>query len=506
MKKTIIFASIACAGAFALHADWTYQNWFTAIGGDASAATPAGMDSDGGSWDFTNVTSADDYSYAAATGLTFDLDDNEYVAFNVNGAAPDTNTYTTVEVSGVFTPARTNDLPAAADMNTRLAQVGFAVGTVSDPLATNYYAWVGGDWIALAAPAAVDPATKDPAAESDLLVTFDYRTLDVKVSFAIITTDPAATNVLNSSVNDGWIALTGGALTRAQTNGKVAGLSCYGSGAIKSANGAVGLGYAKMDGVKYGSIADAISAAGSAEETIEVVRATSESATIPEGSNITISDPDDVYNGEVDVDPNASVKIALEQSQVGTGDGTSASGCTVKANASNMDQIHIVLDDTMAQYKEAVNKSLDTTNGILTYDVRTKTEIITNAIPEGGKALEKSPEKLHAFLATNGGTEYTKANPSSANIATQLETAGGNGLPLWQSYVMGIAPGDPVKPVTAAADTDTENITLVIPSVAAGDPSGDYEVKYKVDGGTSATEIKIPFTTSGTHEIKISLE
>jgi len=72
--------------------------------------------------------------------------------------------------------------------------------------------------------------------------------------------------------------------------------------------------------------------------------------------------------------------------------------------------------------------------------------------------------------------------------------------------VMGIAPDAPVKPVTAAADNDPSYIKLVIPSVAAGDPSGDYAVKYKVDGGTSATEIKIPFDESGTHEIKISLE
>ena len=51
MKKSLIFASIACAGACALHAE--YGQWFTAIGASASATNA--MNESNGTWVF-NVT------------------------------------------------------------------------------------------------------------------------------------------------------------------------------------------------------------------------------------------------------------------------------------------------------------------------------------------------------------------------------------------------------------------------------------------------------------------
>ena len=511
MKKSLIFASIACAGAFALHADnWTYQDWFTGIGTGATATND--MKATNGSWNFSGVTSGTvDYS----GGLVFDLEEGESVAFNVTSAtAPDTNTKTAVEVKGIFTPVSTNDLPNQSTMNDRGAQIGFVVGTTTTP-STNYYAWVGGaDWIPLTSP--VDPSANGPSTETDLLVTFDYTVASAaKASFAILTSSGGAvtTNTLTSNSEE-WITLT----SNATSNRCVAGVSCYGSGKLVAANGDVGLGVASIgtgaSEVKYGSLADAITGAGTSASTITVLRETNEDVNIPATSDITINDPANNVKGDVTVLPGATVKVAASPAELNTVAGQSATNgvyeipLTVKGDGTYV----VTLPDAVSAYKEIAETNIVENSTKIAVTLQTKGEFVRAITPTGaGKALAASESKLRDFLNKNANAAYSAKDATASTMATALE-ASVNGRPLWQSYELGVEPTDSIKPVSSPVrDTDGSYITLAIPAIDTTKQGGDFAVKYKVgeDVYTEASAIKIPLPEAGTaatYDVKVTLE
>ena len=464
MKKSLIFASVACAGVLALHADTTgftlYKDWFTGIG--ANAASTNEMDASGGSWAFAVTTG--DVTYQ--NGLVFDLDSTESVAFNVTDPGADTNTWTDVKVSGVFTPVSTNDLPSNAVMGERNAQVGFVVG-VSDEPATNYYAWVaGGDWVKLIG--SPDPSGNTAETETTLLVTFDYTVANAaKVRFAILTgTNPVATNFLNSS-GDTWLSLT-------TAQRKVNGVSCYGSGKITAADGAVGLAVAEMDSKKYGSLSDAVAAASTSEKTIDVLRATSENVTLPSGSHITLNDPDANIQGTVTVPAETTVKVEATTAQLNP----ATNGVYSIPLKTSGGTVQVELPDAVKQYKQAVT-TVDGNNVIVS--LVTKDEIIAN-VAGGGKALTADAAELRKFLDKNVNAAYSAAQANATDISAALEQNGSNGIKLWQSYVMGADPtAESVKPVAPpAGDADVSNIKLAIPSIDKTKLSGDFYVQYGV--------------------------
>lgn len=500
MKKSLIFASIACAGAFALHAEWTCQNWFKGIGASPSDSNlPTTLNPVNGSWAAQPASGSVPFagSLSLVDGkLVFDLEDGEHLDFTVGAtAAADSGTVTDVEVAGVFTPVSDN-LPDDSTMNGRNAQVGFVVRIDGD--ATNYCAWTGSGWVALTNEA-VD-AGANIEAETKLLVRFDYRLSTKTASFAIV--NGSATNFLGNAT--GVVALPITATAAAVAEGRVYGVSCYGSGTLAGADGGVGLGVADANGVKYGSLADAVAAAGTSETTINVLRETSESVTLPENSQITLNDNGKV-DGEVTVPAGTEVKVAATSDEVNGGvSGPCSIPLDVKAAAAD---VAIVLPGTVGNYKEVAN--VVTTGSSLTFDLRTKTEIITNAVPTGGKKLAENPEGLHRFLADYGGSNYTKAEATTADIKTALETvsnaAGSNGLPNWECYVLGITPTTPIAPVAAATDESGDTIPLSIPAVMSATPSGDYTVKYQVGSGTAGAGIAVPAAT-GTYTVKIVLE
>ena len=510
MKKSLIFASIACAGAFALHADnWTYQDWFTGIGSGATSTND--MKATNGSWSFSSVTSGTvDYS----GGLVFDLEEGESVAFNVTSAtAPDTNTKTAVEVKGIFTPVSFTDLPNQSTMNGRGAQIGFVVGTTTTP-STNYYAWVGGaDWIALTG--SVDPSLNGPETETDLLVTFDYTTSSAKASFAILTSSGGAvtTNALTSSSGE-WITLT----STAAGNRCVAGVSCYGSGKLVAANGDVGLGVASIgtgaSEVKYGSLADAITGAGTSESTITVLRETEEKVSIPTTSNITINDPDNNVKGDVTVPEGATVKVAASAAELNTvADQSATNGVyviplTVKGSGTYV----VTLPDAVSAYKEIAETNIVENGTKIEVTLQTKGEFVRAIMPTGaGKALAASESKLRDFLNKNANAAYSAKDATASTMATALG-ASVNGRPLWQSYELGVEPTDSIKPVASPVrDTDGSYITLAIPAIDTTKQGGDFAVKYKVGDTvyTDASAIKIPLPSAGTateYTVKVTLE
>ena len=492
MKKPLVFVAAACACALALHADFTtYTDVFKAIGTGASGTN--NLNSLNGSWS-SFAGDVGEISWESGS-LVFDLEDNQSIAFSVtDGVAPDTNTVVKVEVKGVFSPVNTNDFPTAAEMNNtpRSAQLGFVIGINTDetPSTTNYYAWAGGNsWVLLSHPAGAEPNVTD---ETDFIATFNYMTNGTHVvKFDIVRN--SNTYPLNGGVA---LPLTSDA---GQAAGNVAGISCYGSGKLKSADGSVGLGVAKLSNdVKYGSLADAVAAVGTSATTVTVVRATSstDSANIPEGSNITISDPGQLASASQITVPNGTtVKVDTTKTQFDPAtNGVYAIPLKISGGT-----VVVELPTDVAEYKEVASNNVLSSE--IEVAIHTKSSIVLGTNPDGSKALSANETKLREFLNTYVNEAYAAAQATSETLATALQASGGNGLPLYQSYALGIAPTDSVKPVAVPKDMSSDKITLYIPALTNAVPSGDYEITYKVGneevGGPGAVTIPLPEAGAG---------
>ncbi|MBQ2632234.1 MAG: hypothetical protein IJG13_21355 [Kiritimatiellae bacterium] len=497
MKKPLVFVAAACACALALHADFAYDNVFNAIGSGATGTND--LKSTGGSWVFTNAV-----GQVALEGgsLAFDLEENKSIEFTVtDGAAPDTNTVVKVEVKSLLSEVNTNHFPTAAEMETRQAQLGFVVGinAAETPIATNYYAWTGGaSWTLLSHPEGAEPSVTN---ETDFIVTFNYMTNNShSVQFDIVR--GGTTNQLNGGAA---LPLTS---TRGAAAGNVAGMRCYGSGSLKSADGSVGLAVAVLsDNVRYGSLADAVTAAGTSETTVTVVRDTSEGAEIPEDSNITISDPGEKVKGTITVPGGTTVKVDTTVAQL---DPATNGVYTIPLKTSG-GTVVVKLPDSIAQYKEvASNVTVSADNGI-DVEIYTKSSIMQSLNPGTDKALVADETKLREFMNTYANEAYAAAHADEDSLTQGLQANGDNGIPLWESYVLGIAPTDSVAPVTVpAGDPSTSQITLAIPAIVTNNYSGDYTVTYQAVGGTSGAStadpqsIAVPLGT-GTYTIKATL-
>ena len=490
MNKPLIVASVVCAFAFAANAD--FGSWFTGIG--VGATTANNLSASSGTW--TLDTTHGDFEVSNNV-LDFDLDDGYAVAYNVDAsAAPDADTVTKVTVSGVFTAVKEADLPDQETMNTREAQVGFVICDTGN--GNSYYAWVGGArWM----PLSNAGVTPDPAGTTTLIVEFDYSHRDgsannyVKFSIDVNGTEYLLDDGTNEPTSRFIMTSTKGAALR-----QVAGISCYGSGSLAVANGDVELGVASVGSIKYGSLADAAGAATSGS-TIDVLRATSESVTLPSG--ITLKDANGLATGTLTAD--GDVTVAVKDSEINGGvSGTYA----LQLRTSGSGTFTAALDGYADQNKEVA--STTKVDNTLEVKVQTKASILAAANPGGDKALSASVAKLREFIAADEALAAVDAaaDVTTASITTALQADGSNGLPKWESYVLGIAPNVSAAVVPApAGDTDTGEITLAIPAISASNYSGDYNVSYKVADGAAQSDpgvIKVPLAT-GTSEISIEL-
>ena len=507
MKKTLLMASVACACAFAANA--AYDSWFTGIGASASATNAMGALN--GEWVF-NITNGE-ASVNASHKLEFDLDDGETIVFNADqAAAPDTNTITRVAVTGVFTPVKYADLPSDSEMTTRGAQVGFVVGStvVSELTVYNYYAWVGAQaghdsgWF----PIGDDIAAANIGDETSLVVEFDYsqRTDTAKnyVTFSLVSGSPATTNVLSGGNH---VEMTSTAGSR--PNNYVAGMTCYGSGTLAAADGAVEIGVATVENVKYATLAAAATAAESAtDKTITIVRTTTDSATLPDG--VAIYDPDQKASGAtitVAADTTVTIKPTAGEIRNGT-----SGACSVPLNFTGAGTVAV--DLTGAPGKEIAG-SVNVESSTATFTLQTAKTVLAGVTPSGGKPLTSinsdatKEGSLRSLLNTYATDAYTNAYESVAAAETAIVNAldsvpaEKNGLKLWQDYALGITPEASVKPVTVAADADASYITLEIPDLKGKTASGDYTITYTPAGSTPAS-IKVPATASGTTEVKVT--
>ena len=491
MKKLLV-ATVAFALALVLRADFTYSNnVFRAIAGTET------LNPVNGSWSaFDSNVSWQDGS------LAFDLDDEQYIAFTVaDGASPDTNTVVQVEMKSVLSLVLTNDFPSAEYLTATNAQLSFLIGVNADvtPVTTNYYAWAGGDWVCLEW---AEPSVTD---ETDFIVTFNYMTNNSHFVQFDIVSDGATNRLYYGAPSSTALPLTSAAGAAA---GNVAGIKCYGSGSLTAADGSVGLGIADVGGVKYGSLADANAAAAGGGRMITVLRSTDESVTLSDG--VSIFDPTQLAtNATIDVASGGTVYVVATSNEVNNG---VSGSCTIplNINASSTEHVVVTLPGAINDHKEVVEQ--DISGNTMTFALQTKTSILQATNPGGDKPLSANIANLRTFLGSYANAAYIAADVTHSSLEAALQANGGNGIPLWQSYVLGINPTDSIAPVTApAGDTDANNITLAIPAIVTNNYSGDYTVTYQAVGASvsgaatnSPHAVKAPLTT-GTYTIRATL-
>ena len=480
MKKLTLALSIACAGALAFADTEQWQtSWFTGISSSATSLTDLVPSGGNGSW--ANLTT--DNAEISSGALVLDLDSDDEATFTVATDATDTKTAQKISVTGVFTPIASSELPSADDMGSsgKNAQLGFAVvATTDDNSATtySYQAWVGGsDWVTLGTCADKDATTA-------LTITFAYWDSSVTATFAIKNGDTDIT--FDDDATTKTLELSGNALTVAQASYKVSSVACTGSGTLNALSGDAQYAVATLNGRNYGTVADAIAAASSSENTITLVKDPSGDVTIGEDKTVTIDE-----NGKTaSIVNNGTMTIPLTETQVNTGN--TEFEITVTGTKPNV--------TTTDESKECIVS--DIVNGKATVTVQTKTSIL-NEVKFNNVNLMKSETNFRKFMTDNGIAAYTGKGATAEAIQNALNAnEEGNELKKWQCYALGISPSTTLK--TAYADADSGNTIKIAlaPSAAAEsiESSGDFTITYQVTSGTSTT------TATSADAIEVPLE
>ena len=473
MKKTLIALSFVCAGALAFADNPQYNDgWFSGIG--TGATSIEALEASNGAW--LNLTA--DNASVAEGALVLDLDKTDAgeaeeatfaVADTASAMAADAFPVQRIVVSGVFTPIAAEDLLKGTVMSSKKAKVGFAIVNVGGEADSyKYYAWVGGvseaesasaidDWVVLG-----DVADEKKA--QTIVIDLDYSTANaVTAKFAVGDDEATA-----ATLKEGGVALTGAALTAAQTDKVIASVSCTGSGTLSALQGKYQYAVAEVDGVKYATVDAAVKAAEeSSDGTVTVVRNLKEGDTVAAANGVTIE---------------AGTGVTLSKEQV-----TSA--------------------DTSKEVVEV--------NGVVT--VRTTKDILdavtvgtaAKSLTAGSQEADAKVAKFRDFLNRHCGKAYRQANTTADAIKEALEVVSSSGRTLWQSYALGVEPEATLKLAQVTKDDATDGITLKFP----GTPTDDFTIKYTVTDGTEAgtmtvtdaTAVKVPLKT-GHYAVKISFE
>ena len=163
IKTLILFSAIAFAG----HVLAAPETWFS------GTANGEALDADLATWD-TNVVGE---VTVAADVLSIDLPTNTVVKLTPSDHADKDNKKTCVVVDdAVFTPTAYNDIDSTVVEG---AQTALTVAYDGNPLATNYYAYIGGTWKKLGGSTPGDAAV-------DVTIELDYsKPAETNVSFKV---------------------------------------------------------------------------------------------------------------------------------------------------------------------------------------------------------------------------------------------------------------------------------------------------------------------------------
>jgi len=486
MKKLIFAIATACVGAQFAHAEQV-TNWFMggANGVDATQTN--------GTW-----TKPQEGVVIADSKFTLELDHESMLDFTpTTGTAPDTNVLTRVQFVAKFEP-QVGTLPSV-DAKTAL---------IVSNTAYYAYAWDGSkmDWVKLAnANVAVSsvPVT--------VLSEIDYKTSSApRVRYGIVdsTTTPWTTNFLNKAgvePADAWLALDPGDEPY-PTERLITKVSFCGDGELTSVRGDVQLGLFEVDEIKYGTSDEAVARALATDATIKVVRDNNETITIPSDAGKFVKiDANGHQTGAIDNQSDEPTEVALPAGAITAGSGEYDLGLVADPS-----KVSVTTTD---KTKEVI--VVQPIGGNLTAIVQTSAAIMSNVVFQGVMLAEPSNEVYRTFLRTYCDAQdgaYMKANTDKDAIISQLGGAGGNELPLWQSYVLGLnADSGTLATQPTGTDGDAGNLHISIPAVDPSVASG-FDVTYAVMNGDSQVgksvsnpkDIAIPVGT-GTYTIKAVL-
>ena len=463
---------LATAVASATFAD-TYTDQYTNVFTGVTAVSPAGVPSaTGGSWTTDGVVLTN-----VGNKVEFDAEGEAVLRLSITSAPQDTNTIFRVAVNGTI-----EDVGELTALDSG-AQTAFAICTNS------FHAWNGSAWVVLNEV----PDGFDGSVPTNLLVEVSYQGTNSARKARFTVGDTVLAVRTNSSE---WVVLA----TQADN---LSGFGVNGSGTLAAVNGDVMLGVAEYDGVKYGTLTEAVAAAKTPSKPVVVLRPTDEAITLDK--EVAIADNGNVQGTITVPGDNAVDVLPTKEEFTGQTLAGKSGEYTIPVKVSG-GTVRVVLPPEMSN-KEIVG-SVGHAGTTVTVTIQTAANVITNAAPDGSKALAASETKLRTFLNSYAKEAYDAADASSATIAAAIATNGVNNIPLYQSYALGINPGDSVKPVAVANDSATDGITLTIPAVDTAKYSGDYTITYKVGSGTAQGNpgaIKVPLAT-GSYPVKIVFE
>jgi len=486
------FMSFVLAAALSAMADEvvpveTYDTLFTGVSGGQLVSN------DGGLW----TTNGAAIATTNVTAVSFETADSTPIGLNVTAEPADTNTIVKVELQVTLA-----DVGKFADIS-ESAQTAFCVCTNS------FNAWNGSRWVALNEV----PAGIDESQPTNLTVEISYQDMKAESPARKARFTVGDTILVTRDGSSPWVNLGASAIA---TN-NLAGFAINGEGIIAQADAKVMLGVAEYAGVKYGTISNAVEVAKGAggTPTVEVLRETDEDVT-EYAETVNIAAADDV---PVKVNPDGGSVVAKDKEEGGPAVDGANGVYTATLNGSVATHVSAKNLQITLPYpnKEVKPNSVDIEGTKATFEVRTASSVLRDASVDEGKNLTANVERLHEYLAAYAADAYEDKDVTSETISTALATTqtGGtkNGLPLYQSYALGIAPTDSVKPVTVANDTDPDAITLSIPALNSSTPSGDYTtIKYVMTKPNSqtvqfnkGTNIAVPLST-GSYQVKIVME
>lgn len=469
MNKTVSAAlSFAVAMSVSVGLADQYEGWFNGIG--ASPTSLSSLGETGGEW---TGLQGEGISFANSRIVLEDVE--TAINFSITATEPDTEVLDRVEVTMSGLAGAISSLPTSAEMVDGGAQLSVALASDSGVL--GYYAWLGGkDWVSLTGATPVEDV------DFTLIVEVDYSVAsEPRVRFAL----KGNPDVVLQGPGGEWTQIT-------TTARKFSGVKFGGNGKLAKVDGSVRLGFAKVGGVKYPTIAAAVAAAKTGtDKNVQVIRKTSENVDMTGAGDVVLADGGNM-TGTVTVPSDQPVKIApavgeftLPESSI-----TGASGeytLATKISGGVITAADITLPADIAQYKEIAKVEKDGTAVKVTLQTK---DTIVGAVSVGGRTL-KVTDGLKTFLA-NKVAAYTAPESSTANLQKALEANGEkNNLPVWQSYVLGLDPEvatsvPKFEPLELTTEKDsTEALFVKVPAVNPPKDSG-YTVVFRLyDNGVA---------------------
>lgn len=228
MKAKTLMGMIACAGACVSISAFgnTTNDWFS-VGVANNAINPVNCSTNGVAVSIENSKIVLDNEYTTRLAITP----------AVGLSSTNSTDVAKIDVTALLTPSSTNDLAVIDD-----AKAGFAVG-VDDQNQTNFYGFANGKWNKLTG------GNPEKDGDTTFSIIINYRDKNVKFIADSVDLTPTPLAI--------------------DANSSFSGIDAFGSGSITSVDSKFEVAVAAYAGNKYGSIAEAVTAAGESASGVQ---------------------------------------------------------------------------------------------------------------------------------------------------------------------------------------------------------------------------------------------